>query len=178
MEDRSRQTLLVRAEREEDYSAIEALNRVAFEGDSEARLVAKLRQTDDFIPDLSLVAVQYELIVGHILFSPITIEAESSVVPALALAPMAVLPRFQNKGIGSALVRAGLEACRRLQHKIVVVVGHPEYYPRFGFVPARAHGIEAPFPVPDEAFMLLALTPSALEGVSGVVKYPPPFEDV
>jgi putative acetyltransferase len=178
MENRSHQTILVRAERPEDYSAIEALNRAAFEGDSEARLVARLRQTEGFVSDLSLVAVQYERIVGHILFSPISIEAESSVVPALALAPMAVLPRFQNKGIGSALVREGLEACRRLRHKIVVVVGHARYYPRFGFVPARPLGIEAPFPVPDEAFMLLALTPGALEGVSGVIRYPPPFEDV
>jgi putative acetyltransferase len=97
---------------------------------------------------------------------------------ALSLAPMAVLPEFQNSGIGSQLVRTGLERCRELGHTIVVVIGHPEYYPRFGFVPARKEGLDLPFPVPDEAFMVCKLAPDALERIKGMVKYPPEFEDV
>ena len=99
-------------------------------------------------------------------------------LPALALAPMAVHPEFQSQGIGSRLVREGLERCRNLGHRIVVVVGHPEFYPRFGFTPARAKGLEAPFPVPDEAFMVTELVPGALDGVSGMIVYPAPFEGV
>jgi len=99
-------------------------------------------------------------------------------LPALALAPLAVHPEFQNQGIGSRLVGEGLARCRNLGHKIVVVVGHPEFYPRFGFTSARAKGLEAPFPVPDEAFMVTKLVPRALDGVSGMIVYPAPFEGV
>jgi putative acetyltransferase len=172
------QTTLVRVERPDDYAAIEVVHQAAFDGEGEARLVARLRAMDDFIPGLSLVAVQSDQVVGHILFSLIRIESEHTSVPALALAPMAVLPAFQNKGIGTVLVKQGLDACRRLQYRIIVVVGHANYYPRFGFVPAREHGIEAPFPVPDEAFMILQLMPGALGGVRGTVRYPPPFEEI
>ena len=89
-------------------------------------------------------------------------------VTAMALAPMAVLPDYQGQGIGSALVREGLEACRRAGHRIVVVLGHADYYPRFGFKPANGHGLRSPFPVPDEAFMAMALVPGGLDGISGV----------
>jgi predicted N-acetyltransferase YhbS len=99
-------------------------------------------------------------------------------LPALALAPMAVRPEFQNLGIGSRLIREGLERCRNLGHKIVIVAGHPEYYPRFGFTSSRAKGLEAPFPVPDEAFMVIELIPGALDSVSGMIVYPAPFEGV
>ncbi|MEI9477878.1 MAG: N-acetyltransferase [Deltaproteobacteria bacterium] len=112
------------------------------------------------------------------LFSPIAIQMGHSNLPALALAPMAVRPEYQNQGIGSELVRHGLRQCRDLGHKVIVVVGHPEYYPRFGFSLARAKGLEAPFPVPDEAFLVLELVPDALEGIKGVVNYPPEFADV
>ena len=91
---------------------------------------------------------------------------------------MAVLPDCQRQGIGTQLVNRGLEACRRLGHSIVVVVGHPQYYPRFGFTPAAPYNIEAPFPVPDETFMVQALTPEALDGVSGIVRYPASFDTV
>ena len=90
---------------------------------------------------------------------------------------MAVRPEFQNQGIGSELVRQGLNECQRLGHKVVVVVGHPRYYPRFGFSSARAKGLEAPFQVSDEAFMAFELIPGILEGMSGMVKYPPAFEE-
>jgi putative acetyltransferase len=91
---------------------------------------------------------------------------------------MAVQPEFQNQGIGSELVRQGMERCRNLGYGIIIVVGHPTYYPRFGFTPAREKGLEAPFPVPDEAFMVIELTPGALNGISGIVIYPPAFEGV
>ena len=91
---------------------------------------------------------------------------------------MAVHPEFQHQGIGSELVRKGLERCGRLGHRIVIVVGHPSYYPRFGFISARSKGLEAPFPVPDEAFMVMEFVPGSLDGVSGTVVYSDPFNNV
>ena len=170
--------MTIRAERSADYAAIEHVNRLAFGQDDEARLVSKLRAIDGFDPALSLVAVRDGRIVGHILFSPIHIETDQGDVPALALAPMGVLPECQRQGIGCDLVREGLEACRRAGHRIVIVVGHAEYYPRFGFTPAGRHGLRPPFTVPDEAFMAMALVPGALEGVSGVVRFTAPFDAV
>jgi putative acetyltransferase len=169
--------ITIRPETAEDYAAIAEVNRLAFGQEDEARLVEALRRSPDFIAELSLVAVEAGRVVGHILFSPVVIETKDGPVPALALAPMAVRPEVQNQGIGSELVRDGLERCRSLGHKIVVVVGHPGYYPRFGFSPARAQGLEAPFPVPDEAFLALELVPGALDGVAGMVKFPPPFSE-
>ena len=124
------------------------------------------------------MAIKEGRVVGHILFSPITIKSERETSPAVALAPMAVHPEFQNQGIGSKLVKEGFEQCRKLGHKIVVVVGHPDYYPRFGFASARAKGLEAPFPVPDEAFMVEELEGEALVGTVGMVEYPPEFDGV
>jgi putative acetyltransferase len=170
--------ILVRAEKREDIGAIRMVNRLAFGQEDEADLVQRIRKSSDFIPGLSLVAVKDSKVVGHILFSHIQIETVQRNVKALSLAPMAVLPEFQNSGIGSQLVRIGLEKCRDLEHKIVVVIGHPEYYPRFGFVPARKKGLDLHFPVPDEAFMVCELEPDALEGIEGKVKFPPEFEDV
>jgi len=169
--------ITIRPETTEDYAAIREVNLVAFGGETEPRLVESLRQSADFIPELSLVAVESGEVVGHILFSPVVIETKDGAIPALALAPMSVRPELQNQGIGSELVRHGLEQCRSSGHRIVVVVGHPTYYPRFGFSPARARGLEAPFPVPDEAFLVLELVRSALDGVSGVVKYPSAFDE-
>jgi putative acetyltransferase len=170
--------MTVRPEQPADYAAIADVSRAAFRQDNEARLIAALRKSAGFDPELSLVAVRDDVIVGHILFSRILIESESSEVPALALAPMAVLPALQREGIGSQLVAEGLESCRRAGHRIVIVVGHPDYYPRFGFVPAGPLGLRAPFPVPSEAFMALELVAGALDGVHGTVRYPPPFEEV
>ncbi len=161
----------------EDYAAIGEVNLLAFGREVEARLVENLRRSPDFIPGLSLVAVQDGEVVGHILFSPLAIETESATTRALALAVLSVRPELQKQGIGSDLVRDGLERCRSLGHRIVVVVGHAEYYPRFGFSSARAKGLETPFPVPDEAFMVLGLVPGALDGVSGLVKYPSAFAE-
>jgi len=167
--------ITIRPETPEDHAAIREVNLLAFGQEDEARLVENLRRSADFVPQLSLVAIDTGQVVGHILFSVVAIETKEGAVPALALAPMAVRPELQNQGIGSELARDGLERCRSLGHRIVVVVGHPTYYPRFGFSPARARGLEAPFPVPDEAFLALELVPGALDGVAGVVRYPAAF---
>jgi putative acetyltransferase len=162
----------IRPERPEDRSVIWEINRLAFGGEAEPNLV--------YIPQLSLVAVRQGRIVGHILFSLIQIRMDDrpgQVMPALSLAPMAVHPDFQSQGIGSALVRKGLKICRDLGHAAVVVIGHPDYYPRFGFTSARAKGLEALFPVPDEAFLAIELVPGSLHGVKGSVVYPPAFEE-
>jgi len=166
----------IRAEKEEDRPAIYEVNKLAFGQEDESRLVDALRESNDFIYDLSLVAVKEGKIVGHILFSPIAIETEIGLVRILSLAPMAILPEFQRQGIGSELVRRGLKECQRFGHEVVVVIGHPDYYPRFGFTSARAKGLEAPFEVPDEAFLVLEIKDGALEGISGKIKYPPAFD--
>jgi putative acetyltransferase len=171
--------ITVRAERPEDYAGIHEVNRLAFGRENEARLVEALRKSEGFIPELSLVALKEDgAVIGHILFDPITVLMKEGSLPALALAPLAVLPEFQRQGIGSALVRKGLEECLREGHKVVVVIGHPDYYPRFGFSSARARGLDVAFPVPDEAFLVLELVPGILNGVPGTVQYPPAFEEV
>jgi putative acetyltransferase len=166
----------IRPENPEDIVRIDELTRLAFQGVDEANLIAAIRDSTYFVPELSLVAVDDDRVVGHILFSLITIESSEKSVEALALAPMAVLPEYQNRGIGTLLVQHGLAACKKLGYSIVIVVGHPEYYPRFGFRPARDCGIKAPFEVPDEAFMVCELVTGALKNVSGVVKYSPAFD--
>ncbi len=168
----------IRPEQPSDYAATEEVNRLAFEQDAEADLVTNLREADSHDSALSLVAVRDGQVVGHILFSPILIETNGGNVAAMALAPMAVLPDFQGQGIGSSLVREGLEACRRAGHGILMVLGHADYYPRFGFKPANRHGLRAPFPVPDEVFMAMPLAPGGLDDISGVVRYPAAFDDV
>jgi len=168
--------ITVRSETSADIPAIFNVNLLAFGQPAEAKIVDALRWEGDFIPELSLVAVDEGRIVGHILFPPVTISSPEGNVAALALAPMAVLPEFQGRGIGALLVNEGLAACRRLGHRIVVVVGHPAYYPKFGFFPARERDIDVPFPVPDEALMVTALVEGALEGVHGTVRYPRAFD--
>ena len=168
--------MVIRPETAEDITAIYEINCRAFGQENEARLVNELRKAPEFIGDLSLVAMDGGEVIGHILFSPICIEGDTHAVPALALAPMAVRPDRQRKGVGSELVRFGLHRARTLGHRIVVVVGHPEYYPRFGFLGARARGKEAPFPVPDEAFLILGLVDDGLEAVRGTVRYPSAFD--
>jgi putative acetyltransferase len=148
----------------------------AFEGDFEAQLVRRLRAADSFDPSLSSVAAVENDVIGHILFSSVQIINPRAMTPALALAPMAVRPEFQRRGVGTRLVEDGLRACLGKDHKIIVVLGHASYYPRFGFERASQFGIHPPFVVPDEAFMVLALAPGAMNGVQGVVRFPPAFE--
>jgi putative acetyltransferase len=169
-------SFIIRPERPEDTDAIFEVNLQAFGQDGEARLVNALRNDGDYDHELSLVAVSGDRIIGHILFPPITIVSDTAETSALALAPLSVHQDFQCLGIGSALIEEGLKECQRLGHRIVVVVGHPGYYPRFGFLAARDFGIQAPFPCPDEAFMALPLKSGALDGISGTVRYPLAFD--
>ena len=168
----------IRPETQNDIRAIRKLNKRAFKGNSDSKLVDALRESDSFIAAFSLVAEKDGQVVGHILFSPVSIKGLNGPAPALALAPMAVLPEFQNQGIGTALVKRGLEECGKAGHKIVVVVGHPEYYPRFGFVKAGEKGLKLPFEAPPEVFMALELAPGALNGAQGEIIYPPAFHEV
>jgi putative acetyltransferase len=165
----------IRPERPADRPAIDQVNVSAFGRPDEARIVAALREAAGFDPELSLVAIIDGRPVGHLLLTPVIIEGPGEFGGSVALAPMAVLPGLQRRGIGSGLVRAGLEAARARGHRAVLVVGHPEYYPRFGFVPASRFGIRAPFEVPDEAFLARELVPGGLAGVIGTVRYPPPL---
>lgn len=167
--------LTIRRETPEDIDSIHHVNSEAFGQKEEAELIDELRSRG--VVTLSLVAVQADQIVGHIVFSPVTVESEYSSFEAIALAPMAVLPAYQRKGIGSQLVRVGLEECHRLGHEIVVVLGHPDYYPRFGFVPGKPKGIDCEFEAPDEAWMVLELREGALAGRSGTVKFQPEFHE-
>ena len=168
--------LSIRRETPEDIAAIRDVNEKAFQGKEEADIVDALRNHNAVT--LSMVADLDGSVVGHILFSPVTVESESGSFDAIALGPMSVLPQLQWKGIGSRLVHNGLEECRRLGHEIVVVLGHANYYPRFGFAPAKAKGIECEFEVPDEAWMVAELKEGALGGRKGTVKYRPEFQGV
>ena len=161
----------VRAETPEDLEAIREVHRRAFGQEDEARLVDALR--DGGYARLSLVAEEGGRVVGHVLFSDLPIVTQAGTLHGLALAPVAVLPARQRQGIGSRLVREGLRACAKAGHRVVVVLGHADYYPRFGFSARLAGRLKAPFSGP--AFMALELVPGALAGVTGEVRYPPPF---
>jgi putative acetyltransferase len=164
-------TIAVRLENADDIGAVCEVNRLAFGSDDEAQLVDALR--DGGHVRVSLVAEKGGSVVGHILFSDMAVVTPGGALEALALAPMAVVPGHQRQGIGSLLIREGLRACREAGHRIVIVVGHPEFYPRFGFSAELAGRLRSPFPGP--AFMALELVPGALDGVEGEVRYPPPF---
>lgn len=165
----------IRAETDADHAAIHAVNAAAFPTAAEADLVDALRQQAR--PLISLVAEQDGAIVGHILFTPVTLDSRAD-LRIMGLAPMAVAPDHQRSGIGSALIRAGLEQCRQLGYSAVVVLGHPEYYPRFGFVPSVRFHLRSEYDVPDEVFMVQELEPGALDGVSGTARYHPAFAGV
>ena len=161
----------IREETPADYDAIREVNRLAFWGDAEGQLIDRLRAEGLMIA--SLVAEVDGRVVGHILFSEVVIETDGAKLRAAALAPMAVRPEWQRRGIGSALVRRGLEICGERGHATVLVVGHPDYYPRFGFSAELARRLSSPFS--GDAFMALELRPGALEGVTGTVQYPEAF---
>jgi putative acetyltransferase len=172
--------LTVRAEQPGDHAAVDAVVAACFarpgqDPPEEVPLVQGIRALPDFDPALSLVADLDGAIIGHLLFSNMTVEDEGRSVPALALAPLAVLKGYESSHAGTALMRAGLEACRERGHRAVIVLGHPKYYRRFGFRPARQLGIEPPEPWNDAAFQALALVPGGLDGVRGVARYAPPF---
>lgn len=165
----------IRPEQASDHAQVFQVNVAAFGRAAEARLVEALRRSPAFIPDLSLVAVVGTRVLGHILFSRIVVRDQHAAHAGLALAPLAVLPGSQRRGIGSALVEHGLAQARHLGHTIVIVVGHPGYYPRFGFVPGEPLGLRPPFQVSPGAFLVRELVPGALAGLCGVVEYPREF---
>ncbi|WP_421378756.1 GNAT family N-acetyltransferase [Bacillus salacetis] len=171
--------MIIRKETHEDIDAIKRVNDSAFNGDNEGKLVNSIRNSDLFIPELSLCAVAHDgEIIGHLLMSIVFIETKGNSIPTLALAPMAVLPNWQNKGIGTKLVSEGLLKARELGFQHVVVLGHPDFYPKFGFEKASSKGILPPFPVPEEVFMVMELQEGSLQGKKGMVKYPPSFDSV
>lgn len=173
---RGHRLISIRPETTEDHAAVYRVNQLAFAQPNEADLVDALREKAR--PYISLVATLDDQVVGHIFFSPVSVESEEHAFAAMGLAPMSVLPEYQNQGIGTQLVREGLKECSGLGHDIVVVLGHPEYYPRFGFVRASLKGLRSEYDVRDEVFMVAELKPDALGGRHGLVKYHPEFGKV
>ena len=165
---------VVRPETPDNIDSIHYVNEQAFGQKDESMLIEKLRNRG--VLAISLVAIQDGEIVGHIAFSSVVVESEDSSFEVIALGPMAVLPMYQHKGIGSQMVLAGLEECRRLIQEVIVVLGHPDYYPRFGFVLAKPKGIACEFEVPEEAWMILELREEALAGRRGMVRFQPEFK--
>jgi putative acetyltransferase len=168
--------MIIREETAEDISGIREVNKAAFETDGEADIVDLLREKKKFI--FSLVAEIDEQIVGHILFTPASIVYKDDNFDAAGLAPMAVLPGYQKSGIGKALVNKGLELLRDTVYDVIIVLGHPEYYPKFGFELASKYGIIYEHEVPDEAFMVLELKEGVLKHIQGIAKYQPEFSEL
>jgi putative acetyltransferase len=164
-------SVILRGENPREQGAVRSLNEAAFGRPDEADLIDRLRTEDAVLA--SFVAECEKRIVGHILFSRMLIETGNGPMSAVALAPLAVLPEHQRRGLGGQLIRHGLDWLRERGEQVVIVLGHPEYYPRFGFSSDRARSLASPFPA--EAFMALELLPGALDGICGRVRYPNAF---
>ena len=167
----------IRKEKDSDKEKIWKTNTEAFDTDAEANLVDTLR--DSGTSFISLVAEECgEIIVGHILFTPVELTGDVSGLKLMGLAPMAVVPKFQKNGIGSQLVKVGIEKCSTQGYDAIVVLGHAEYYPKFGFVPSVKYGIKSEYDVPDEVFMVLELKKGSLKDKIGIIKYHAAFGSV
>jgi putative acetyltransferase len=167
--------MITRLEEPGDYPGVYAVNASAFNTPAEANLVEVLRK--EAHPVVSIVAEEERQIVGHILFSPVTLSGHTD-LKIMGLGPVAVTPDKQGKGIGSALVKEGLARCKELGYGAVIVLGHKNYYPRFGFVQSVEYGIGCEYDVPQEAFMVIELIPGYLNGTQGIIKYHAAFNDV
>jgi putative acetyltransferase len=168
--------IIIRSEQSEDIAVIHQINEQAFGQPAEANLVDALRRNGK--ARLSLVAEDNGRVIGHILFSPVTIETAGASMAGIGLAPLAVSPERQNEGIGSLLVEEGLRRCREVGYPFMVVLGHPNYYPRFGFVPASRFNVKSEYDVRDEVFMIQELQQSSLLGIAGTAKYQHEFNEV
>ncbi|GEP94463.1 GNAT family N-acetyltransferase [Chitinophaga cymbidii] len=169
----------IRPEETSDAGHIYEVNRLAFGREDESRLIGFLREGGSFVPALSLLAEVDGMAVGHILFTRIFIARENGArIESLALAPMAVHPDFQRRGIGGRLITEGLRRAGEAGFTAVIVLGHADYYPKFGFAPAAKWGITTLYDVPEEVFMAMELKPGALDDASGTVVYPEAFERV
>jgi predicted N-acetyltransferase YhbS/RimJ/RimL family protein N-acetyltransferase len=168
--------ITVREERASDVDAIHRVEAAAFPTDAEAKLVDELRRSGALT--LSLVADVAGEVVGHIAFSPISVDSEAGRVVGVGLAPMAVLPAQQRRGIGARLIEEGLARLRAAGHRFCVVLGHPDYYPRHGFVRADARGLRWEVPGHVDSFFVHELAPGALDGAAGVVRYRPEFDEL
>jgi putative acetyltransferase len=169
------QQIKVRAEAPDDFRAIDVVNLSAFEGESEAQLIAELRSSKGFIPDLSLVAELNGRIVGHVVLSKVQLKSTRGSSDILALGPMSVVPSQSHRGIGSELIEAAVTRAKPLCFPAIVVAGHPDYYHRFGFRPAREWGVTCNLPIPEDALTAMELVEGALaEG--GQVEYPALFK--
>ena len=165
----------IRTETEADRASVHEVNESAFETAAEANLVDMLREQASQV--ISLVACIQTEIVGHIMLSPVELSGHQG-LKIMGLAPMAVTPEHQRKGIGTKLVRAGLKECEMLGIGAVAVLGHPEFYPRFGFIPSSRFGIVSEYEVPEEVFMIRELEAGYLNGLSGTIKYHTAFSNV
>lgn len=166
--------MLIREEKPEDLAGIRAVVAAAFGRAAEADIVDALRERAQ--PFVSLVAEHQGEVVGHVLFTPVTVAGMAD-TKMMGLAPMAVAPTYQVRGVGTALVLTGFEQLRLQGMTAVVVVGHPSYYPRFGFVPASGFGLTSEYNVPDDVFMACELDPGALQGTTGLISYHPAFRE-
>ena len=168
--------MIIRTEQPADYAAISRVVAAAFGRENEARLVERLRETPNYVPELALVAEENAAVAGHVMFTYVTLEDNDDARRVLCLAPLSVTPERQNGGIGGALIREGVARAGALGEPLVVLTGHPGYYPRFGFEPARPLGLEPPPGTPDAAFMVLRLS-QYNPNVRGRVSWPTVFEE-
>lgn len=168
----------IRAELISEYADVEWIHSLAFGGPEEAAVVAGVRQSRHFIPGLSLVALEGAQIIGHILFSYIGLQDEKNMMrKVVVLAPLAVHPDFQNRGVGKVLVEEGLRRLEAREEPLVLVRGHAAYYPRFGFVPSVRLGIKPPFAIPEDQYMARLLSAYTPE-YRGMARYPAAFAKV
>jgi len=174
--------LTIRKEEPRDFNAVFNLIEKAFESEKmsdhkEQFLVERLRKSDAFIPELSMVAENDNKIVGHILLTKLKIKNDQNIFDSLALAPVSVLPEYQGKGIGGMLINQAHIIAKELGHKSIVLLGHEKYYPKFGYQLTEEFGIKLPFDAPKENCMIIELTENALQGVTGMVEYPKEFNE-
>lgn len=169
--------MIIRTENKLDYNQVFNVNYEAFRNrEDEPKLVEKIRDSEQFIPELSIVAEENNEVLGHILLSKAKVMDGDISHEVIVLAPIAVKPEMQNKGIGGQLIQEGLKRCKNLGYGLVLLIGHPTYYPRFGFKPARQYGLELrQFNVTDEVFMVCEVIGGELDRIKGELKYPETF---